>query len=149
MQGCSELEEAGNVGLTGETEDEDGEAAASIGTSSTSRKVSGPSKISKKEAQKQRRLFGKAYVGRHFDKESSKFVEVDKEPLFQSMADVYREYTRLCDVEAKPKMSRTVFVEELKAHNISIFVPRKDQCDLCTTYKRGNADEAAYTHHIE
>ncbi|GFR87179.1 formation of crista junctions protein 1 [Elysia marginata] len=46
-------------------------------------------------------------------------------------------------------MSRTVFVEELKAHNISIFVPRKDQCDLCTTYKQGNADEAAYTHHIE
>ena len=57
------------------------------------------------------------------------------------MADLYREYTKVCVLEEKPKMSRTVFVAEVKANNISIFVPRKD---LCTEYTQGNADEACY-----
>ncbi|RUS79515.1 hypothetical protein EGW08_012713 [Elysia chlorotica] len=53
------------------------------------------------------------------------------EPMFQSFAYIYRECLKVCDCKGKPKMSRTVFVDEVKASNISLFMPRKDQCDLC------------------
>ncbi|GFO39947.1 hypothetical protein PoB_006645200 [Plakobranchus ocellatus] len=71
------------------------------------------------------------------------------EPMFQSYADIYREYSSVCEAESKTKMSRTVFVGELKASNISIFVPRKDQCDLCCEFSQGNADETEYNQHRE
>ena len=71
------------------------------------------------------------------------------EPLFQSFADIYREYLKVCDSEGKPKMSRTVFVAEVKAGNISLFMPRKDQCDLCCEYSQGNVAEDVYHQHRE
>ena len=44
-------------------------------------------------------------------------------------------------------MSMTVFTEELKQANIGIFIPRKDQCDVCCEYKQGNCSEITYKEH--
>ncbi|KAK3781241.1 hypothetical protein RRG08_063656 [Elysia crispata] len=71
------------------------------------------------------------------------------EPLFQSFADIYREYLKVCDSEGKPKMSRTVFVAGVKVGNISLFMPRKDQCDLCCEYSQCNVAEDVYHQHRE
>ncbi|KAK3757497.1 hypothetical protein RRG08_050380 [Elysia crispata] len=67
--------------------------------------------------------------------------------LFQSFADIYREYLKVCDSEGKPKMSRTVFVAEVKAGNVSLFMPRKDECDLCCEYSQSNVAEDVYNQH--
>ena len=63
------------------------------------------------------------------------------ETAFRSYSDVYREYLRACTEENIPVMSMTVFTEELKGQNIAIFIPRKDQCDVCCKYKQGNTSE--------
>ena len=70
------------------------------------------------------------------------------ETAFRSYSDVYREYLRACTEENIPVMSMTVFTEELKGQNISIFIPRKDQCDVCCKYKQGNTSEEVYLAHI-
>lgn len=69
------------------------------------------------------------------------------EATFRSHADVYREYSKRCVAEGKQVMSMTVFSEELKAANIGIFTPRKDQCDLCCEFMQGNTSEEVYREH--
>ena len=69
------------------------------------------------------------------------------EASFKSAADVYREYKRMCTEQSRPIMSMTIFTEQLKAENIAIFTPRKDQCDLCCEYAQGNATEDIYNKH--
>ncbi|KAK3788854.1 hypothetical protein RRG08_048858 [Elysia crispata] len=71
------------------------------------------------------------------------------ELLFQSFADIYGEYLKVCDSEGKPKMSRTVFVAEVKAGNVSLVMPCKDQCDLCCVHSQGNVAEDVYHQHKE
>ena len=70
------------------------------------------------------------------------------ETAFRSYSDVYREYLRACTEENIPVMSMTIFTEELKGQNIAIFIPRKDQCDVCCKYKQGNTSEEVYLAHI-
>ncbi|KAK3757502.1 hypothetical protein RRG08_050385 [Elysia crispata] len=71
------------------------------------------------------------------------------ESLFQSFADIYREYLKVCDSEGKPKMSRTVFVAEVKAGNISLFIPRQEKSDLCCEYSQDIVAEDVYHQHRE
>lgn len=71
------------------------------------------------------------------------------EPSFQSFADLYREYVSTCQAESKIKMSKNVFVSELKLQKISIFQPRKDQCDTCVEFSQGNISDEKYNHHRE
>ena len=42
-----------------------------------------------------------------------------------------------------------MFYEEFDNKNLSLFHPKKDQCDLCIRYKCGNTSEEAYTSHIQ
>ncbi|GFO36069.1 PiggyBac transposable element-derived protein 2 [Plakobranchus ocellatus] len=49
-----------------------------VGSCSSSQSCTGTT-FTKKEEQKRRKQFGKAYIGRCFDKDAKKFVEVDKE----------------------------------------------------------------------
>ena len=44
-------------------------------------------------------------------------------------------------------MSMTVFTEELKQANIGIFIPRKNQCNVCCEFKQGNCSEITYKEH--
>ncbi|ESO97058.1 hypothetical protein LOTGIDRAFT_174665 [Lottia gigantea] len=48
-----------------------------------------------------------------------------------------------------PIMNRTSFKNIFDEMNLSLFKPRKDQCDLCCSYEVGNVDEEQYNQHIQ
>lgn len=52
-----------------------------------------------------------------------------------------KEQTREC-------VSIKRFHEEFERQNLSIYIPRKDQCDLCTSYKMKNVEEDVYEKHL-
>lgn len=81
------------------------------------------------------------------------YIEGDK-----TIADLHRDYVQLCkspeDGNVRPYgnyiMYRKIFTEE---YNISLFTPRKDQCELCHSYQTAEGNEkeqlkVAYENHI-
>lgn len=36
----------------------------------------------------------------------------------------------------------------MKGNKISIFIPRNDQCDLCSSYNNGQVSEEVYAEHM-
>ena len=44
---------------------------------------------------------------------------------------------------------KTLFLEIFESMNLSLFKPKKDQCDLCVGFKVGNVDQDAYCEHIK
>lgn len=72
---------------------------------------------------------------------------------FKSAADIHGKYVKWVENQSniednmKIPLSLTSFKTLLKKKNISVFQPRKDQCDLCISYKQGNLSEAEYTSH--
>ena len=46
-------------------------------------------------------------------------------------------------------LSIKTFHDEFAELNLSLFRPKKDQCDLCISFKVGNTSEDLYKHHIE
>lgn len=83
----------------------------------------------------------------HYCRKSSSKVYL--EPIFQSMADVFHVYETHCKDKSETPLSRPVFAEEFSRLNMSIFRPRKDQCDICIGYSEKHIDEVAYTRHIQ
>lgn len=49
-----------------------------------------------------------------------------------------------CKEKKMKALSRPILCEELQKMNLSLFKPRKDQCDLCVGYDEGNVDEDIY-----
>ena len=41
-----------------------------------------------------------------------------------------------------------LFLNILEEQNISLFKPRKDQCDICCSYESGNIEKELYEQHI-
>ncbi|RVE43346.1 hypothetical protein evm_011986 [Chilo suppressalis] len=73
----------------------------------------------------------------------------------KSLTDLYADYKKEClknnDEYVKIHTFRKVFNTEF---NISFFIPKKDQCDLCTSYKNANQEEKSsleekYQNHLE
>lgn len=70
------------------------------------------------------------------------------EPIWQSKAALYRSYIQYCDDKSVKCLSMKTFHEEFASNNLSLYSPKKDQCDLCVSYKAGNKDEQLYNQHI-
>lgn len=68
---------------------------------------------------------------------------------WQSMSQLYREYQSFCKKNASGKVSMWSFRDKFLDNNLSLFSPRKDQCDICYAYKENNVEESTYTAHIE
>ena len=45
-------------------------------------------------------------------------------------------------------VSETLFSKHFHSENYSVFIPRKDQCDVCVSYKHHNIRQAEYEAHI-
>ncbi|KAJ4426973.1 hypothetical protein ANN_26772 [Periplaneta americana] len=45
-------------------------------------------------------------------------------------------------------VSITTFNDQFDAHNLGIFSPKKDQCDVCCSFKTKNITEEEYTNHL-
>lgn len=85
-------------------------------------------------------------VPSHYCRASSKRVYV--EPSFRSISYMHQVYKEWCKETGNTFVERKKFCEVLENEKISIFKPRKDQCDTCVAYKEGNLSEDAYNFHI-
>lgn len=87
-------------------------------------------------------------VPSHYCRSTTKRIYV--ESTFRSimhMYSVYKDYIEKESLNVQP-VSRQVFSSILKQSNISIHVPRKDQCDICCMHEVGTIEESAYHRHI-
>lgn len=71
------------------------------------------------------------------------------EPLWNSHAAVYQEYTVQCRNKGTSPMSRKTFMEVFSGMNISLFSPKKDQCDICAAHSVGNITDGEYSEHCQ
>ena len=70
------------------------------------------------------------------------------QPLFASKSEVYREYKAKCTENDKAPYHKTGFTELFHELNLSLYQPKKDQCDTCCGYEGGNVDEETYQEHL-
>lgn len=54
-----------------------------------------------------------------------------------------------CNVNGKTPVSRTYFSDAFEANNLSLFSPKKDQCDQCCGHGTGNISDQDWNKHIE
>lgn len=71
------------------------------------------------------------------------------EPLVQSKSQLYKLYIDECNVNGKTPLSRTYFSDAFEANNLSLFSPKKDQCDQCCGHGTGNISDQDWNKHIE
>lgn len=88
-----------------------------------------------------------AVVPSHYCRKSSSKMYL--EPLWDSKADLYRSFNEYCINNEKPAGTLTTFMEVFDEKNLSIFVPKKDQCDTCYAFRAGNISEQEYNNHIK
>lgn len=71
------------------------------------------------------------------------------EPIWQSKMAVYNKYKEYCNEKGIRSLSIKTFHDEFFNLNLSLFRPKKDQCDLCISFKVGQVSETEYKNHIE
>lgn len=71
------------------------------------------------------------------------------EPVWDSVRDLYRKYSAQCDSQGKTKVSRTTLLKEMQKMNVSLYTPKKDQCNECTMHANGTLDNNSYEKHIK
>lgn len=85
-------------------------------------------------------------VPSHYCRSSSSKMYL--EPVFQSISDLHRVYSRHCEEQLlTTPLSRQVFAEEFNQLNLALYHPKKDQCDTCCSYKAGNVPEDVWQTH--
>lgn len=82
----------------------------------------------------------------HYCRKSS--MKLYLEPIIQSKRELYRLYEKDAKDKSHRVGSRKLFEDVLSEENISIFQPKKDECDLCCAHKVGNISEEDYQMHI-
>lgn len=72
------------------------------------------------------------------------------QPEWTSATQLYEFYTKnWCVNKNVSPMSIYTFHIALKNMNISLYHPKKDQCELCACYSQGNVNELEYKEHIK
>ncbi|KAF6216269.1 hypothetical protein GE061_000609 [Apolygus lucorum] len=71
------------------------------------------------------------------------------EPVFQTKTEVFELYQKYASERNTPSATLKTFYEEFDRHNMSIYTPRKDQCDTCVGFKAGTVSQDYYNHHQE
>lgn len=69
------------------------------------------------------------------------------EPVFESMIQLYQVYKIACKVDSQ-HLGRKLFGSVFDKLNLGLFYPKKDQCDVCYSYKIGNLSEEVYNQHL-
>lgn len=71
------------------------------------------------------------------------------EPVFSTFSSLYKEYQTYCGEHGHEAASDRTLRKVFKLMNLSLFKPKKDQCDVCVQYEEGNKDKEAYEKHIK
>lgn len=67
---------------------------------------------------------------------------------FNSFQDVFICYKKKCTEDQLIPLSKCFFTQHMKENKVSIFKPRKYQCDLCSAYENYQVSEEEYAMHI-
>lgn len=65
-----------------------------------------------------------------------------------TIAHLHVEYKAAAETAGNRVVCLTKFSEIFHEENYSVFIPRKDQCDVCVSAKHGNIDDATHQAHI-
>ncbi|KAK6166780.1 hypothetical protein SNE40_023402 [Patella caerulea] len=65
---------------------------------------------------------------------------------FSHLYGIYKEYCTTAEIKS---VSIKVFKSVLNEMKVSIFHPKKDQCDVCCSFETGNLQEEVYRNHIQ
>lgn len=84
----------------------------------------------------------------HYCRKSS--TKLYLEPFWQSKSALFKEYLKYCEDQKKSHLSasRYTFWEVFENLNLSLYSPKKDQCDTCCSYKAGNISDTEYQLHL-
>lgn len=65
------------------------------------------------------------------------------------LSDLHKEYQKAAGENGARAVSETYFRNVFSEQNYSVFIPKKDQCDVCVSAKVGNTDEDTLTTHLK
>lgn len=82
----------------------------------------------------------------HHCRASTSRVYVDSS--FNSKLHMHSVFKEWCNKTNNPIVERKKFCELLEQQKITIFKPRKDQCDLCVEFSNGNLSQVQYDLHV-
>ncbi|KAF6206684.1 hypothetical protein GE061_017920 [Apolygus lucorum] len=82
----------------------------------------------------------------HYCRESTnrQYLQTD----ITSMNQFYILYKEWCNTKQSQVLSRFTFDRKCKELRLSLFTPKKDQCDICTSYKHHNVAKEKYEKHL-
>jgi len=75
----------------------------------------------------------------HYCRQKTKRLFLDGS--FFNKQQVFEAYKQTCNGNNLVPLSICYFYNFMREKKLSIFVPRKDQCDLCSSYEMGNIDD--------
>lgn len=84
-------------------------------------------------------------VPSHYCRSSSSKMYL--EPFFKSISHLHTQYKQSCADHSIQPLSRQVFTNTFNDLNLSLFHPKKDQCDTCCAFKAGNIEAAVWEEH--
>lgn len=88
-----------------------------------------------------------AKVESHYCRKNSSKLYL--EPNWTSKQELYREYCRWSEERNVTTMSIAKFLNVFEEQNLSLFKPKKDECDICVGHRTGNVSEEFYSRHID
>lgn len=88
-----------------------------------------------------------AAVPSHYCRNSPTYQDTKFLDANTRLSKVYRKYKRRAERQGYRAVSMTLFRETLKVKKIRVFRPRKDFCDKCKQYEKGNLSQDEYNAH--
>lgn len=65
------------------------------------------------------------------------------------LSDLHKEYQKAAGENGTRAVSETYFRKVFSEQQYSVFIPKKDQCDVCVSAKVGNTDQDTLTTHLK
>lgn len=70
------------------------------------------------------------------------------EPVWRSKSHVYKFYKNVyCKEKSVDPVSDAKFYNKMQEMKLSLYRPKKDECDVCVAYRAKNISEEVYQHH--
>lgn len=70
------------------------------------------------------------------------------EPTYHTLKELFDAYKTYCLENEEPQVCRYTFEDRFHKKNLALYTLKKDMCDVCSSHKAGNLNEADYQMHI-